>query len=39
MQEKMVPKCKLPKSITLHAQRLNYEIGVYELKDHVGEKG
>jgi hypothetical protein len=36
--EKMVPKCKLPKSIPLHAQGLNYKANVYELKDHVGER-
>jgi hypothetical protein len=35
----MVPKRELPKSIRLHAQRLNYGIGVCELEDHVGEKG
>ncbi len=36
--EKMMPKHKLPKSIFLHAQRLNYGVGVCELEDHVGEK-
>jgi hypothetical protein len=35
----MVPKHELPKSISLHAQRLNCEIGFCELEDHVGEKG
>jgi hypothetical protein len=29
-----VPKCVLPKSIPLHVQ----EVGIYEPKDHVGEK-
>ncbi len=35
----MVPKRKLPQSILLHEERLNYEADVYELEDHVGEKG
>jgi hypothetical protein len=39
VQEKMVPRYKLPKSINLHGQRLNYESNVCELEDHVGEKG
>jgi len=37
--EKMVPKQELPKSIPLHAQRLNYGTNVYELEEDVGEKG
>jgi len=37
--EKMVLKCELFKSIPIHGQRLNYRIGVYELEDHVWEKG
>ncbi len=39
MQEKMVLKHKLPESIPLHDQRLNYEADICELEDHVGEKG
>ncbi len=39
MWEKMVSKRKLPKSIPLHAQVLNYETNIYELEDHVGGKG
>jgi hypothetical protein len=35
----MVPKYKLPESIPLHAQRLNYGVDICELEDHVGEKG
>ncbi len=35
MQEKMVPKHILLKSIILQVQGLNYEEGVYELEDHV----
>jgi len=34
----MVPKCKLPESIPLHAQGLNCGVGVCELEDHVGEE-
>ncbi len=34
----MVLKCELFKSISLQVQELNYgNLGVYELKDHVGE--
>jgi len=36
---KMVPKHKLLKSIPLHGQGLNYRANVYELENHVGEKG
>ncbi len=39
VQEKMVPKLELPKNIPLHTQGLNSEIDIYELEDHVGEKG
>jgi hypothetical protein len=39
MWEKMVRKCKLPKSIPLHTQGLNFKTCVCESKDHVGEKG
>ncbi len=39
MWEKMVPKCKLFKSIPLHSQSLNYVANVCELEDHGGEKG
>ncbi len=39
MQEKMVPKHELSKSIPLHAQELNCRIDVCELEDHVGEEG
>jgi hypothetical protein len=35
VQEKMVPKPILFKSIFLHIQGLNYGKGVYELEDHV----
>jgi hypothetical protein len=35
----MVPKHELRESIPLHGQGLNYGTNVYELKDHVGEKG
>jgi hypothetical protein len=35
----MVLKDELPKSIFLHAQRLNCGAGICELEDHVGEKG
>jgi hypothetical protein len=35
----MMPKCKLPESIPLHAQGLNYKTSDCELEDHVGEKG
>jgi hypothetical protein len=35
--EKMVLKRELPKSIRMHAQGLNYGIGVCELEDHVGK--
>jgi hypothetical protein len=38
VQKKMVPKCKLPKSIHLHAQELNYETYICELENHVGEE-
>jgi hypothetical protein len=38
VQEKMVPKHKLFKSIPLHVQKLNCGVSVYELEDHVGEK-
>ncbi len=34
-----MPKCELPESIPLHAQRLNCKADVYELEDHVEEKG
>ncbi len=33
----MVPRHKLPKSIPLHGQKLNYISNVCELEDHVGE--
>jgi len=39
MQEKMVPKRKLPKSIPLHDQGLNYGVSVCELEDLVWGKG
>ncbi len=34
----IVPKCRLPESIPPHIQKVNCEISVYELEDHVGEK-
>jgi hypothetical protein len=34
----MVPKHESFENIPLHVQELNYEKGVYELEDHVGEK-
>jgi hypothetical protein len=37
MQRKMVPKCELLESISLHVQEQNCQEGVYELEDHVGE--
>jgi hypothetical protein len=37
--EKMVPKRELPEIIPLHDQRLNCGTNVYELEDHVREKG
>jgi hypothetical protein len=37
--EKMVPKHELPGNIPLHGQRLNWEVNICELEDHVGEKG
>jgi hypothetical protein len=39
VQEKMVPKPKLLKSIPFHAQRLNCRASVCELENHVGEEG
>jgi hypothetical protein len=39
VKEKMVSKYELLESIPLHAQKLNYEINIYELEDHVGEEG
>ncbi len=39
VREKMVPNYELFESIPLHGQRLNCETNVYELEDHVGEKG
>jgi len=39
VQEKMVLKHKLPKSISLHAQRSNCGANVCELEEDVGEKG
>jgi hypothetical protein len=38
MQKKMVPKHELLENIPLHVQELNCKKGVYELKDHIGEK-
>jgi len=38
VQEKMVPKHELTKSIPLHNQGLNCEANICELEDHVGEK-
>jgi hypothetical protein len=35
----MVPKCELLENIPLHNQGLNQRTSVYELEDHVGEKG
>jgi hypothetical protein len=37
VQEKMVPNCKLFKSIPLRGQRPICGLGVCELEDHVGE--
>jgi hypothetical protein len=37
MREKMVHG--LPEHIPLHAQELNYGVGICELEDHVEEKG
>jgi hypothetical protein len=34
----MVPKRKLFESILLHVQKLNCEVSIYELENHVGEK-
>ncbi len=34
-----MPKHEFPKSIPLHGQGLNYGVNIYELEDHVGEKG
>jgi len=39
VEKKMVPKCELLESIPLHAQKLNCEINVRELEDHVEEEG
>jgi hypothetical protein len=38
VQEKMVPKCVLLKSILLHVQWLNYGKFVYELENYVGQE-
>jgi hypothetical protein len=38
VQGKMVLKHKVFKSIHFHVQILNYEVSVYELKNHVEEK-
>jgi hypothetical protein len=38
VQEKMVPKHKLPKKFPYDEYK-NYKIGICELDDHVGEKG
>jgi hypothetical protein len=38
VQGKMVPKCKLFKSIPLPVQELKCRKSVYDLKDHVGEE-
>jgi len=35
----MVPKHELPKNIPPHDQGLNYGANVYELEDHVRERG
>jgi hypothetical protein len=35
----MVPKHELLENIPLHNQGLNCKVNVYELEDHVGEKG
>jgi hypothetical protein len=32
-------KMQATQEYTLHSQRLNCEANVYELEDHVGEKG
>jgi hypothetical protein len=34
-----VPKCKLPKSIPLHAQRINCRTNACELEEDAGGKG
>jgi hypothetical protein len=39
VQEKILPKYELPKSIPLHVQELNYGINICELEDHVEEEG
>jgi hypothetical protein len=39
VQEKMVPKRELLENIPLHGQGLNCRANIYELEDHVGEKG
>ncbi len=39
MWEKMVPNCKVLKSIPLHGQRLNCGANICELEDHVREEG
>jgi hypothetical protein len=38
VQGKMLPKCKLFKSIPFHVQELKCRKGIYDLKDHVGEE-
>jgi hypothetical protein len=38
VRKKMVPKRKLPESIPLHNQGLNFRTNICELEDHVGEK-
>ncbi len=38
VQGKMLPTCKLFKSIPFHIQELKCRKGVYALKDHVEEK-
>ncbi len=38
VQEKMVLKRELLKSILLHIQEFFFREGIYELEDHVGEE-
>ncbi len=39
MREKMAPKHEPLENIPLHDQGLNYKANVFDLEDHVGEKG
>jgi hypothetical protein len=37
VQEKMVPKCQMPESISLRAQGQNYRANIYELEIMLGK--